>query len=302
MKNLLALSISLLSLNALSQEVAITNEMGTFHAEFSKVSSTSIVIMIPGSGGIDRDGNAGSLKGNDLLYVSDSLNAHGFSTLRTDKMNSMPSEITADFSTVRYSHFVDLASTWVDVAVDSGYSQIYVLGHSQGSLTALILGRDHEAVDGVISLCGAGEQIHKVITFQLSQQFPAEMMPPIEAAFDSLAEGYSPQSPNPMVQGFFAPEQQEFLRSWISIDPCEVIAAVQKPVLILGGSTDIQVSTDQGDKLSECNSNAELVLIEGMGHMLRQAPGVRILALPYYGRADLGLHSDLTPALVNFLE
>lgn len=283
-----------------SQIVEISNANGTFHGEWRIANAKSVVIVIPGSGAIDRDGNSGSMQGNDLAYLADSLHKHGFSVLTTDKMNAAASSVseTAD---VRFEDFISLASDWVNVAVDSGYSNITVIGHSQGALTALELAKNVN-VKRVISLCGAGRPINEVLKDQYAQQIPEPYISKIGAALDSLHDGYFPESPHFAVNSLFAPGNREFLASWMSFDPCESIAAAKKPVLIIGGSTDIQVLQEEGDRLAECNPDAEYVIIEGMGHMLRKAPGARMLALSYYGRPDLPLHSELTTTIVDFLQ
>jgi fermentation-respiration switch protein FrsA (DUF1100 family) len=52
--------------------------------------------------------------------------------------------------------------------------------------------------------------------------------------------------------------------SWFHYDPAREIARLKMPVLILQGTTDIQVSVGDAELLAKANPAAKLVLIEGM--------------------------------------
>lgn len=299
MKYLFTLLGGFFSVAMLAQDISITNSLGTFKARWTIESKETVVVIIPGSGSVDRSGNAPGMTGNSLLYLTDSLAARGISSLSTDKMNSIESVIS-DSIDGDYRHFVSLASRWVDVAVDSGYTRIIVLGHSQGALTALILGHENEHVDGVISLCGAGRRIHEILKDQFSEQFPETAMVDIRSDLDSVASGEEVRSPNPLLAGMFTNDNQRFLHSWIREDPCYHISQIDKPVLIIGGENDIQVPVSEAELLAGCNPDAEKVIITGMGHMLKKAPGVRILALNYYGKPEIPLHPELAGVIAGF--
>lgn len=289
----------LLTLTTFAQDVTINTPYGDYGAAWHRVEGSSLAIVIPGSGMVDRNGNSGNIQGNSLLYLADSLNLHGISTLNTDKLNASPEQFPSD-SILEYSVFIDLVSRWIEVAVDSGYQDISLIGHSQGALTALALG-NHPDVERVISLCGAGRRINDILYTQLTEQIPAQFHEGIQADFDSIRMGFSPKPSHFILMSILSEPNMAFVRSWDSYDPCEVIAQVEKPVLILSGTTDIQVAQSEADRLAECNTNAELVNIEGMGHMLKRVPGSRVLATRYYGRADLPLHAELGPAIANFI-
>ena len=41
--------------------------------------------------------------------------------------------------------------------------------------------------------------------------------------------------------------------------------------MITQGSTDIQVKTEEAEKLKEANENSEIKIIEGMNHILKES-------------------------------
>lgn len=298
---LVSLFVVLCPWNAQSQDVQIENELGTFHAHWKRAAGGAVVVIIPGSGTVDRFGNSGSVKGNNLLYLSDSLQSRGISVLSTDKLSAIESK-PINIDSLTYDSFVALANEWVDVAKDSGYSKIYVLGHSQGSLTALILGNHRNDLAGVISLCGAGQPIQEILKVQLAAQFPPEQMDGIRLALDSVAMGESPKSPSPFLNGLFNPSQYPFLKSWMDYDPCIFAAQINCPLLILSGENDIQVPVSEGELLHNCNPASQNIVIPGMGHMLKKSVKLRVLALQHYGNAELPVIHELPETIEAFIE
>ncbi|HEX3108031.1 MAG TPA: alpha/beta hydrolase, partial [Thermoanaerobaculia bacterium] len=84
-------------------------------------------------------------------------------------------------------------------------------------------------------------------------------------------------------------------------DPAKEIAALKIPVLIIQGTTDIQVSMDDAKRLAAANPKAKLVPIEGMNHILKMVSGDLQAQLPAYGNPKLQLSEKLTPELVQFV-
>lgn len=273
---------------------------GEFGAYFQKGTNGHALLIIPGSGPIDRDGNTSFLKGNSLKYLGDSLQSKGYTVLRTDKLSAgnFPSSL---MPTVTYEWYVQLANEWLNVLVDSGYSKVSILGHSQGALTAFILGNRRPEITSVVSICGAGQSIDNILKLQLAAQFPPEQMQAIEEAIDEIARGGSPESPNPMLESMFTPAMFPFLKSWMDYDPCELISTLECPVLLISGQNDIQVSSSESARLARCNPNAISIEIQGMGHMLKLAPKSRLLANNYYGHPEIPVVADLPIQIDNFL-
>jgi len=122
---------------------------------------TPIVYIIAGSGPNDRDGNQPMMKSNCYLMLSDALLTQGISTLRVDKRMSGNSifkmESEEDMS---FDYFVEDAKNWIDY-LDSldQFSDIIVLGHSQGSLVGMLAAENNDKVDAFISLAGPSGKV-----------------------------------------------------------------------------------------------------------------------------------------------
>ncbi|MBY0459873.1 MAG: hypothetical protein K2V38_21350, partial [Gemmataceae bacterium] len=86
-------------------------------------------------------------------------------------------------------------------------------------------------------------------------------------------------------------------------DPGKLAGAVTSPLLIVSGSTDIQVSAADAKRLGEANPQAKVVTIEGMNHPLKAMKETDLLAQqPSYRDPSLPLHPKLAPAIVEFFK
>jgi fermentation-respiration switch protein FrsA (DUF1100 family) len=90
--------------------------------------------------------------------------------------------------------------------------------------------------------------------------------------------------------------------SWMRYVPASRLAALRMPVLLVQGTTDIQVSIDQAQALKAAKPAAELVLIPGMNHVLKEVPADPQRQMASYGDPALALHPQLMPAIAGFLK
>ncbi|MEO2021940.1 MAG: alpha/beta fold hydrolase, partial [Pirellulaceae bacterium] len=99
-----------------------------------------VVLIVSGSGPNDRDGNQAALKSDYLKKLAAGLTEQGFAVLRYDKRGSGKSEVgDAPLETFRFDVFVDDAVGWVAMLrKDQRFSGVAILGHSQGSLVAML--------------------------------------------------------------------------------------------------------------------------------------------------------------------
>jgi fermentation-respiration switch protein FrsA (DUF1100 family) len=88
--------------------------------------------------------------------------------------------------------------------------------------------------------------------------------------------------------------------SWIKYVPSTQIAALSIPVLILQGTTDIQVSVDEAKALKAAKPEAELVVIDGMNHVLKNASADRAQNAATYSNPDLTIVPDVPKRIAEF--
>jgi hypothetical protein len=80
---------------------------------------------------------------------------------------------------------------------------------------------------------------------------------------------------------------QPYLKSWFVLDPSAEIAKLDIPVLIIQGSTDLQVKVEDANRLAAAKPAARVVIVEGMNHVLKTAQGSIAQQMPAYSDPNL---------------
>lgn len=276
------------------------NIEGTLLVPESK-NKVPLVLIIAGSGPTDRDGNNPVMKNNSLKMLAEGLVENGIASVRYDKRGIGESKNAGvSESELRFEHYVQDAQAWVDfLSKDSRFSEIIVLGHSEGSLIGMIAAQNSE-VDKFISLAGVGTPAGEIIREQLKPQppFVLEQSLPI---LEKLEKGETVAEVPPMLFSLFRPSVQPYLISWFRYDPRQELAKLNKPVLIIQGTTDLQVGVADAEKLANATKRAELRILEGMNHILKEAESDRAKNIATYSMADLPLKTDLVKSVIEFI-
>jgi len=288
-------------------EKAITLETETGKIEGTLLlPSTSkkipVVLIIAGSGPTDRNGNNPVMTNNSLKMVADGLFENGFASVRYDKRGIGESKgAVVQESDLRFENYVEDAKSWVDLLNDDDrFSEIIILGHSEGSLIGMIASQK-EGVKKFVSIAGVGVPAGEILREQLKSQPPVvleQSLPIIEKLEKGETEDNVPQ----MLYSLFRPSVQPYLISWFKYDPRNEIAKLNIPVLILQGTTDIQVSVSDAEKLAKANESAEKHVIEGMNHILKVAEIDRQKNIQTYSMPDLPLHEELINLITDFIK
>ncbi len=261
----------------------------------------AVALFFSGSGPTDRDGNTGAqYTNNSLKMLAEGLAENGIASLRFDKRGIGKSTFNGSEEDLRFDDFVADGKAWLDLLKsDPRFERIYTLGHSQGSLVAALVSAD-TAVQKFVSLAGISTSANEVIKAQLESQSPFMAML-AAPKLDSLKEGLPVSEPGPPLNAIFRKETQPFLISWFAYDPSEIFSKLEKPVLIINGTTDIQVSVSEAEMLHAAAPNSEIFIAEGMNHVLKDAPEERMANINVYSEADKPLSEGLVDKIVEFL-
>ncbi|MGM7683225.1 alpha/beta hydrolase [Cytobacillus sp. Hm23] len=266
--------------------------------------SLPIAIIIAGSGPTDKDGNTVGANGknNSLKMLSEALNERGIATLRYDKrgvgdnINLVNKE--EDLTIESYVH--DVAAIVHYIQKDSRFASINIVGHSEGSLIGMIAVQE-VAVDKFISLAGVGQSADKLLLEQLEGQLPPKLMDETKNILNQLKQGKQVTDVSQELNVLFRPSVQPYLISWFTYNPVDIISSLNIPLLIINGTNDIQVTEKEARLLKEANPQAELFIIEGMNHILKQAPLDKAGNLATYTNANLPLDEELSTKLIQFI-
>lgn len=263
-----------------------------------------VVLLIAGSGPTNRDGNSqlSTGKSNYFLQISDALKLKNIAVLRYDKRGVGQSTTTKPVAAITFDDMVDDAAAIIKMLkTDKRFTKVIVAGHSEGSLIGM-LAADREKADAFISLSGAGVPADAILKTQIKIGASAANYTKAALIIDSIKAGnFTKQKLEPGFDNLFNLALQPYLYSWMKYNPQQAIGKLTVPVLIVQGSHDMQVSTDNADLLKKADPNAQLKLIPGMSHILKEGPADRLQNFATYDNPDLPLHPELIPVLVNFI-
>ena len=295
----------LLTVQALANEqvVSVNTETGTLKGSLLTVEgkTKTVALIIAGSGPTDRNGNNPNMINNSLKMLAIALGNKGISSLRYDKRGIGASK-TAGLAekNLRFEHYIEDAKSWLDyLASKDQFEQIIVIGHSEGALIGL-LAAHHKKVDKYISLAGAGQPIDETIRQQLSKQ-PEFVLTNTMPILDKLKQGQTVDNVPNYLMSLFRPSVQPYMISWLKYDPQKEIAQLKKPILLVQGETDLQVTVADVNKLAKANNTAEKVIISKMNHIFKEASLNPQANFSTYNQADLPIKPELVEAIAQFV-
>jgi pimeloyl-ACP methyl ester carboxylesterase len=267
-----------------------------------------VALIIPGSGPTDRDGNNTlGLKASSYRLMAEGLAADGVATVRIDKRGMYASRAAvADANAVTIADYAaDIHSWATTIRQQTGAPCVWLLGHSEGALVALVASQDAPDICGLILAAGAGRPLAQVLREQLkANPANAPLLGQAFTAIDALEAGKHPDTANmnPLLLPLFKPQVQDFLMNAFSYDPAALLAHNAKPVLILQGQRDLQVSVADAQRLKAANPQAKLVLLPDANHMFKSVPSDSMAAnFATYGNPDLPLAPNVTHTIADFI-
>lgn len=268
--------------------------------------SRAAMIIIPGSGPTDRDGNnPAGIKAASYRKLAEALAERGIATVRIDKRGMFGSAAAGNPNTATFADYDADVRSWVEVARKaSGHKCVWVAGHSEGGLVAM-RGAAGPNVCGVVLLAAPGEKLGDTIRKQLRDN-PAnapflasalQALGELEAGRKVPVEGMHPA----LAQSLFNPAIQTFLIELLSQNPERLAASVKQPMLIVQGGHDVQVGLASGDVLKKAAPRASYQLFPAMNHVLVDAAAERSANLATYAEPDRPLTAGLADRVAAFV-
>jgi len=262
---------------------------------------SDLVILIQGSGPVDRNGNANMMKNDASKKIAHGLAEKGIASYRFDKRIFKMQQLQIQEKDLKFQDFVtDVDSILSYFKQKNEFKKIIIAGHSEGSLIG-ILATQQEGADAFISLAGAGRSIDSIVVEQISKQSP-ELANNARESFDEIKATGTSTNYNPLLVSIFRPSVQPFIGSWMQYDPAQEISKLKIPVLIINGSFDIQVDETDANRLHQANPDSKLVILDKMNHIFRKIDGDALENTKAYNQPELPLHPELIPTLVDFID
>lgn len=257
-----------------------------------------LIIWVHGSGNVDRNGNQGSIvKANYIEQFRHKVNKHNIAFFSYDKRTANPKNV--DF--LKNFVFDDLVNDVKTVVnyfkKNHSFSSITLLGHSQGSLVAMLAS---EKTDKLISLAGPSTSFDETLISQLKVNSPF-LVAFTQSHINELKETGKIKEVNPMLASIFASQNQPLIVSWMQHNPSKEIQKLLLPILIVNGDKDLQVSSNDAEALHKAQPNAKLAIIKNMNHVIKLIEKDDDNLTSYYS-PDFSIPNQLITTIVSFIK
>ena len=258
-----------------------------------------LAILIAGSGPTDRDGNQAQLKNNSLKYLAEGLAQKGIATFRYDKrVIAQINKATVQEEKMTFEDEVNDALLVVNHFKDK-YKKIILIGHYEGSLIGLLVAQK-VVVSKFVSISGAGNSSATLIEEQIGKNAP-QLKEESQKIISQLRKGELVDNISPYLAPVFRKSVQPYLISWFKYEPAKEIAKLQIPILIVQGTNDLQVEDKEAQLLKEAQPKAQLLLIEGMNHVLKKVKTLEENQQSYLN-PDLPIPEELVEGIASFIK
>lgn len=270
-----------------------------------------VIIMLHGSGDVDRDENAKQLRINAFKEMSDEIVQQGYATLRYDKRGVGQSG--GDFYETGLFDLIDDAVAAVDwckqhPAIDS--ERIILLGHSEGGLLAPAVHK-RTPVHGMILLSSPAEPLADTAAWQ-REQLKEDMRSQkgvggwlirllnvpgkLDKINDDLLRRIN-NTENAVIRYKGKKINAKWNREHVQYDVRDYLGEVNCPVLAITGMKDVQVRPEHVHEICRLTTGpCEAHLIPDMTHILRRTgvgPGIGAILKDYKKQVTHPIDSDV---------
>jgi len=268
------------------------------------------VILLAGSGVGDRDGVAFGVP--TLAQLAGAMADAGFFAVRYDTRGYGQSGGREESATLSdYAEDVRAVVKWLTARKDIDAKRIAVVGHSEGSMVALIAAAREKRIAAVVSLDGPSTTGAELVLEQQQHALELANTPPPEReakvalqkqilAAVAKGEGWEGISPEMRRQA-----DTPWFQSLITYDPVKTLDDVRQPILIVHGELDRQVPVAHADRLADLarkeskSKSVEVVIVRGVNHLL--VPATTGEVTEYGTLKDRNVSKEVTMAVTGWL-
>lgn len=251
------------------------------------------LVMIPGSGAVDRNGNGDGLKTDLYRLLAQQLAQMGYVTLRYDKRgigaSAIPNKEQGKTSLTQVARDALTAYNFLRQQPEVDAQRVGVLGYEDGALIGMALsGELADPPKALVCLAPPGRTPAIVLRENLQQRWRSEGVPPdrirrmlgdFDAALSVLYHRIPMMPPlHEAVAPYFLLPDRPYLQEFYFENPVARIKAVKVPTLLLYGEHDKRVSPKEDGELlyeqarSAGNQKVMLKILRDTAHAFKVAP------------------------------
>ena len=263
-------------------------EIGATIAYPDKDTKRPLVLLIMGTGSMDRDGNARGLKLNIYKDLSDYFVGQGCVCIRYDKRGTHESKSNVKLSTHTLSNLVLDAKNIIDYAKELPFvdeEKIIVCGHSEGAMVGTLL-TEKADIDGLILLGGAGISLKEAVFYQ-NEKLLDEAQNGKGFIYWLMRKTANKEKITAQVEGMFEKAEKSkkemfFYRGSIAptkyfkehnamngADYVDILKRYRGKVLAITGTGDVQANAEALHQF-DGQENIETFAPKGVNHILRK--------------------------------
>jgi pimeloyl-ACP methyl ester carboxylesterase len=292
--------------NIVSREVSIALPGGLLYGTLSRPltgAATVALLIIPGSGPTDRDGNSILLPGknNSLLSLGNELVLEGFMVLRVDKRGvgkSVWQGLREEDLTI--DQMASDAAAWLSyLRMEAGIEKVAAIGHSEGALVALLAAREARP-EGLVLLAPLSADFFDTLFKQLAGM-PEDYLRRARFIYEELKAGRYVSKVDADLLALFRPSVQPYMRSLIEHRPASLLAAQDTPTLVVAGGRDLQIELADAKALAAARPGVGFLLLDGMNHVLKSVKPELADNQAAYSQPSYPLAEGLVGGIAEFL-
>lgn len=265
------------------QNTSFTSAGLTLKGTFAAVEGATLsVLLISGSGQVDRDSNHKSMKTEVMKHMADALHDQGMTSFRYDKRGAGESE-GEYFSASCEDNLADASAAFDSLKAASPGAKHIVIGHSDGAILATRLAAQRQDIDGIVLLAGPAQSGETIMKWQLNHVIsslkgvgkwllkilPIDPHKQHQKLLNRLAK-----TDDKIIKVWgFKKLNAAWLRQFAAYNPIVDFPKIVCPVLAITGTKDIQVPVHDLEIMKHhITAPFEQHALPDLTHMLRRDP------------------------------
>lgn len=250
--------------------------------------SYPVVILVHGSGPNDMDETIGPNK--PFRDIAEGLSSNGIAVLRynkrTNQYGALISQNDTNF-TLKDEVVEDVIEAYNFLLNEPNINKekIYILGHSLGGYSIPLIAEQLPNAAGFIILAGSNqpledklvEQFEYISKLKNNQGINEDVLKVVRSLRDKIKKGdFNDKTPRDSILMGLSPAYWRFLNGY---RPLEIIKKIDKPILVIQGARDYQVTIKEFEEWKKSlvnNPKAQFLLYENLNHLFISGKGMAV--------------------------